>query len=159
MSSSSSVVTSTVSPSPAQASSAAHRLDRLGAAGSLICAAHCALWPLLLALIPALGLSFLASPLFERGFVIFAGTLATLSLLPGYRRHRSPVALLILLPGLVGVSIGAFGSSLHSDWTHALLMSLGGMLIAAAHVTNLTLLRRQSGHAPDPNPVSDSDPA
>ncbi|MEZ5484088.1 MAG: MerC domain-containing protein [Lysobacteraceae bacterium] len=120
-----------------------NRLDRLGAAGSLICAAHCALWPLLLALIPALGLSFLASPLFERGFVIFAGVLATLSLLPGFRRHRSPLALLILLPGLVGVGIGAFGSTEHSDWSHALLMSLGGVLIAAAHLVNLSLLRRR----------------
>ena len=118
------------------------RLDRLGAAGSLICAAHCALWPLLLALIPALGLTFLASPMFERGFVVFAGVLATLSLLPGYRRHRSAVALLILLPGLAGVSLGAFGSTQHSDWSHALLMSLGGVLIAAAHLVNLTLLRR-----------------
>ena len=119
------------------------RLDRFGAAGSLICAAHCALWPLLLALIPGLGLSFLANPLFERGFVIFAGVLATLSLLPGFRRHRSPLALLILLPGLVGVSVGAFGSSVHSGWDHALLMSLGGVLIAAAHLVNLSLLRRQ----------------
>lgn len=129
---------------PMMSSDAKHRLDRLGAAGSLICAIHCALWPLLLVLVPALGLSFWASPLFERGFVVFAGILATVSLLPGYWRHGSLRALWVLLPGLVGIGLGAFGSSDHNGWAHAVLMTTGGTLVAAAHLLNLSLMRRSA---------------
>jgi len=119
-----------------------HLLDRLGAAGSLLCAAHCAAWPLLLALIPALGLSFLASPLFEQGFAAFAGLLATLSLVPGYREHRSALPLLILSPGVLSIGLGAFGPFEHSDTQHAWLMACGGLLVATAHLVNLSRLRR-----------------
>jgi len=147
MSSTTSTVSNAATPALPPVDMARHHLDRVGAAGSLICAAHCALWPFALALIPGLGLSFLASPLFERGFVVFAGVLATLSLLPGWRRHGSPVALMVLLPGLIGVGVGAFSSSGHGGWLHAVLMSFGGMLIGAAHLTNLSLLRRRSAMA------------
>jgi hypothetical protein len=47
-------------------------LDRLGAAGSLLCALHCALLPLAIAVLPALGIALWSSEAFEIGFVIFA---------------------------------------------------------------------------------------
>ncbi len=43
-----------------------HFLDRFGATGSMICAVHCALTPLLLAAIPSLGLSTWLGDGFER---------------------------------------------------------------------------------------------
>ena len=43
-----------------------HLLDRFGATGSMICAVHCALTPLLLAAIPSLGLSTWLGDGFER---------------------------------------------------------------------------------------------
>ncbi|HXD83673.1 MAG TPA: MerC domain-containing protein, partial [Rudaea sp.] len=47
----------------------AHAADRLGAAASLLCAVHCAALPFVLALLPALGLGFLANHGFERAFI------------------------------------------------------------------------------------------
>ena len=47
-------------------------LDRIGATGSLVCAVHCAALPLLIALLPSLGIATWLGDDFERGFVIFA---------------------------------------------------------------------------------------
>src|SRR5690606_2417409 len=46
-------------------------IDRFGATGSLLCAVHCALLPALLAVAPALGLSFWLSDGVEATIVIF----------------------------------------------------------------------------------------
>ena len=68
-------------------------LDRLGATGSLLCAIHCALLPLLIALLPSLGIAAWLGEDFERGFVLFASLLghvhARLGLSPPSRRPRA----------------------------------------------------------------------
>lgn len=116
-------------------------LDRFGATGSLICAVHCALTPLLLAAIPSLGLSAWLGDGFERGFVVFVTVLGLFSLLWGYRRHRAFRALTLLLLGLVTLWAGAFYPPLHhgSAVVHAIVMTLGGTLVGLAHVVNLRL--------------------
>lgn len=116
-------------------------LDRIGATGSLLCAVHCAILPLLLALAPAIGIG-LANHDFEVGFVAFAILLALTSLLFGYRRHRHVHALALLVPGIallaMGVVIeGARGMAV----AHAVTMASGGGLVAAAHLLNLRLAR------------------
>ena len=78
-------------------------LDRLGATGSLVCAIHCALLPLLIALLPSLGIAAWLGDGFERGFVLFATLLGLFTLVWGYRRHRAVRALGLLLPGLAAL--------------------------------------------------------
>src|SRR3954470_23774667 len=75
-------------------------LDRVGATGSLLCAVHCALLPLLIALLPSLGISAWLGEDFEGGFVLFGSLLGTFTLAWGYRRHREVRALGTLIPGL-----------------------------------------------------------
>src|SRR5512146_710329 len=75
--------------------------DRVGATASFLCALHCAALPFVFALLPALGLEFLANHEFERWFIAFATTLALTMLIRGYRRHREPHALFLLFPGLL----------------------------------------------------------
>ena len=83
--------------SPAQRS---HRLlDRLAAAGSLLCAIHCALLPLVIAMLPALGIAAWLGDGFEQGFVVFATLVGVFSIAWGYRRHGAVRALGLLLPG------------------------------------------------------------
>src|SRR3546814_4608446 len=74
-------------------------LDRFGATGSLICAVHCALLPLVLAAIPSLGLSEWLGDGFELSFVVFATSVGVFSLVYGYRRPRRIRALRVLLAG------------------------------------------------------------
>lgn len=118
-----------------------HRFtDRFGAAGSLVCALHCALVPVLIALAPGLGLGLLASVGFEQAFLVFVTVLALVSLVQGYRRHRAYRALMFLAPGLIAVwSTQWIGGMAHDGITHAVVMTLGGTLIGVAHVLNLRL--------------------
>ena len=94
----------------------------------------------MLAVLPAIGLGFLASHGFDVGFVTFAALLATSTLSRGYRQHRSRHVLLLVTPGF-GLLLAGVWLDGHS-LLHPLLMVLGGTLAAGAHVTNLRLLRR-----------------
>ena len=120
-----------------------HRLlDRLGTFGSLLCAAHCAALPVLIAVLPSLGLAtWLGSDGFETGFVVFATLLGAFSLIWGYRRHGEVRALGWLVPGLLLLWAGAWVPVLHaqSPIAHALVMTAGGVLVAVAHWANLRL--------------------
>lgn len=115
-------------------------LDRFGATGSVICAVHCALTPLLLAAIPSLGLSVWLGDGFEKGFVVFVTVLGLFSLLWGYQRHRAFRALSLLLLGLAALWAGVLYPPLHqSVIPHAVVMTLGGALVGLAHIVNLRL--------------------
>jgi len=122
-------------------------IDSLGMSGAALCAIHCALLPLALVLLPVLGLGVLASPGFEKGFVFFATALATASLWHGYRHHRAYHAFLWLVPGLLLLWSGIFVPALHeSALAHAITMSLGGSLVALAHLANMRLSRGHTHH-------------
>jgi hypothetical protein len=125
---------------PVQRWSVSRWVDSLGTAGATLCAVHCALLPFALALLPVLGLGILASSGFELGFVIFATALAITSLWHGYRRHRAYHAMAFLVPGLVSLWSGLLVPVLHSSTiAHAVAMSVGGTLVAVAHLVNLRL--------------------
>ena len=118
-------------------------LDRFGATGSLLCAVHCAVLPALLAVAPSLGLSFWLSDSVELTVVIFVTLLGLSSLIWGYYRHRALLALAWLVPGLVLLWAGLLHPELHhSRVPHAVVMTLGGVLVGLAHVLNLRLNHR-----------------
>ncbi len=122
-------------------------LDRFGASGSLLCAVHCAVLPMLLALAPSLGLSVWMGDGVERAVVVFVTMLGLFSLVLGYRRHRAWRALGLLLPGLTLLWTGLLYSPLHhSVVPHAVVMTLGGTLVGIAHLVNLRLTH---GHVHD----------
>lgn len=115
-------------------------LDRFGATGSIVCALHCALTPLLLAAIPSLGLSVWLGDSFERGFVTFVTVLGLFSMIWGYRRHRVFRALGTLLFGLAALWAGVLYPPLHQALVpHAIVMTIGGTLVGLAHLVNLRL--------------------
>jgi uncharacterized membrane protein YqgA involved in biofilm formation len=118
-----------------------HKLiDRFGAAGSLLCAVHCAVLPLLLAVLPSLGLSSLLGEGVEWATVVFVSVLGLFSLVWGYRRHRIFRALTLLLAGLALLWLGLLYPPLHqSTVPHAVVMTLGGTLVGLAHLVNLRL--------------------
>lgn len=117
-------------------------VDRVGATASFLCAVHCALLPFVLALLPLVGLGFLAGHTFERVFVACAALLAVGSLAIGYRHHRRPHALFLMLPG---IALLLFGVAVNIDvrvTLHTVAVVCGGVLVASAHVTNLVLTHR-----------------
>jgi MerC mercury resistance protein len=120
--------------------SARHFLDKFGTSSSIVCAVHCALLPIIISILPALGIGFLAWSGFEWAFVCFASLLGLFSLWMGYQRHRVYRALLFLIPGLLLVWMGVLVPAIHHNvLLHAVVMSVGGTLIAVAHLINLRL--------------------
>ena len=113
--------------------------DRVGVAASTVCAVHCALLPLLLGIAPALGLKVGGWVDFDQAFVVFASLLAATTLSLGYRRHRTFQAWALMLPGLALVWLGSFTSLHDHTLGHRVVMVIGGLLLAAAHVANLRL--------------------
>jgi hypothetical protein len=132
-------------PKPRRA--ARFHLDRLGAVGSLLCALHCALLPLVIAVLPSLGVAAWLGDNFERGFVLFATLLGLFSVIWGYRRHGAVRALGMLLPGLAVLWVGVLYDPLHHALVpHAIAMTFGGTLVGMAHLANLRL---NHGHVHD----------
>ena len=85
-------------------------------------------------------MGILASSGFEFAFVIFATALAVASLWHGYRRHRAYHAMAFLAPGLILLWSGLLIPVVHeSNIAHAVAMSIGGTLVAVAHLVNLRL--------------------
>ena len=125
-----------------------HRLvDRLAATGSLLCAIHCALTPLLLAAVPALGMSLWFDDGVEWTLVAFVSLLGVFSLGWSYRRHRALRALGLLVPGLLALWAGLLYAPLHEAAVpHAVAMTFGGTLVGVAHLLNLRL---NHGHVHD----------
>ena len=134
-------------PTPLQAQpetrwSLARWVDSVGSVGAVLCAIHCALLPVALALLPMLGLGVFASPNFEIGFVLFATALAIASLWHGYGHHRAYHAFLVLVPGLLLLWAGILVPALHHPLVaHAITMSIGGTLVSLAHLVNMRLSR------------------
>lgn len=122
-------------------------LDRIGATGSLLCAVHCALLPVVIALLPSLGVSAWLGAGFERAFVLFATLFGLAVLAWSYRRHRAMRALGLLLPGLAVLWLAVLYAPLHhSVVPHAVAMTFGGTLVGLAHLANLRL---NHGHVHD----------
>jgi hypothetical protein len=129
-------------PSSRLAGQLAERGDRLGLFGSVLCALHCALLPVLIALLPTLGLGGASLIDFDQAFTVFATLLGLTTLSLGYRRHRAFHAWMVLIPGLALVWWGSFFGLHDHSLAHVGVMVAGGSAIAAAHLINLRL-----GHA------------
>jgi len=128
--------------------------DRLGATAATLCAVHCAVLPLAMAFLPALGLEFLASHAFEGFFLAFTTLFAVLSVGHSLRAHGRFFAWPLLLTGLAILFAERFVPAIHDHaLLHALTMTTAGTLVAVAHLLNLRLAHGQAvdaachGHA------------
>jgi hypothetical protein len=118
--------------------------DRVGVFASGLCAVHCASLPLLSASLPALGLSLGGFGDLDQAFVLFASMLGISTVTLGYRRHRVLKAAWLLVAGLLMLWVGSFTSLHDHGLGHALVMTLGGVLLALAHFYNLRLTHRRA---------------
>ncbi len=114
-------------------------LDKAGATASLACAVHCALMPLVITLLPLIGLGFLADERTEWALLGLSALLGSSSLALGYREHRKRQALLVLSLGLTALVAGHLLEESHFETAGVLGVVLGGCTVAAAHFVNRRL--------------------
>ena len=117
------------------------KLDRAGATASFLCAIHCALMPLVVTLLPLLGLSFLASEPVEWALLGASATLGSLSLCLGFRKHRKRRVFMVLAIALALLVAGRIFHEHHFGAWGPILMVLGGFSMMGAHLLNHSLCR------------------
>ncbi|MDA0990951.1 MAG: MerC domain-containing protein [Verrucomicrobia bacterium] len=131
------------------------RIDVLGAAASMICAVHCMALPLLLAILPTIGLGFLLNESLEKGFVVASVLVAGLSLVWGIRLHGRwrAIPLYALGAGLLLLAMFVLGHQ-HAGHQHAgqhdhaqenplvlAILLVGAVSMATSHLINRKLCK------------------
>lgn len=113
-----------------------NKLDRAGATASFLCAIHCAVMPLVVTLLPLLGLSFLASEPVEWALLAASATLGSSSLCLGFRKHRKRQVFMVLGIALALLVAGRIFHERHFGIWGPVFMVLGGFTMMGAHLLN-----------------------
>ena len=110
------------------------KLDNIGMTASVLCAVHCAIVPLVITSLPLLGLGFLANPWIEWSMISLALVIGIWAIgLSYFRTHRRPLPLVLLI---IGFLIIIAGHLYITSWREAIIVPIGGLLIATAHFFN-----------------------
>ena len=110
------------------------KLDNVGMTASILCAMHCAIVPLLITSLPLLGLGFLANPLVEWSMIILALCIGIYAIgLSYFRAHHKILPMLLLITGFLIIIAGHL---FITSWREAIVVPIGGLLIATAHFFN-----------------------
>ncbi len=114
--------------------------DRLGIAGSLLCVMHCALTPLLIGYLSAVGLGVVGDEIVHKILAVLLLCVAVLAFAPGYKRHANVA---VLTAGVAGVGLIVAGGLLLAPFIgHGLeigLTVIGSLLLIGAHAVNWRL--------------------
>ncbi|KMT64350.1 MerC domain-containing protein [Catenovulum maritimum] len=115
-----------------------NKLDKLGITIASVCAIHCVFLPLLLPVLPLIGLSFVGDHTFENIVLIISMLAGFIALFTGFKRyHRKMYPIYCLALGGI---IYSLKESLGEDF-HPYLIALGAGLIIFAHLMNVKLCR------------------
>jgi MerC mercury resistance protein len=118
------------------------RSSRLSAILSITCAIHCALMPMLISILPLIGMQFLASHLLEGLLLSFGIGFGAYGVLRGYfTQHRDIRPVLALAVGTCLIAIGFFFAP---EAVEPFLVSTGAIGIAIAQVLNMRAARKCS---------------
>ena len=119
----------------------ADRLNAAGGAASLLCAVHCALMPMLVTLLPLVGLGFVATEPVEWALVGMSFALGVWSLRLGFREHGKRRALAILAVGLALLVLGRVSEAREWGTWGVPVLVVGGCVVALSHAVNGRLCR------------------
>ncbi len=111
-------------------------LDKIGITATSLCALHCILLPILLPVLPLLGLSFLADHTWEHIFLLMTAVLGTIALFSGFKRYHKRLYPFYLL--YLGVAIYWMKHDFATE-VQPFFIFAGAALIIAAHFVNLKL--------------------
>jgi MerC mercury resistance protein len=111
-------------------------VDSLGASVSIGCAIQCTLFPLLIGVLPLVGLGFLTGDGVEKFFLVTSIILAVGSLSWGFRHHKNLYVFLFLIAGLLLIFTGRVWVEENSEISFVVS---GTLVLAAGHLLNRRL--------------------
>lgn len=114
------------------------KLDTVGACLSFACAIHCIAMPLVITVLPLLGLGILAHSKFETFMFITTISLASASLCWGTMIHKETRILLFVAAAIILFFLGGF--SVHGQ-KEAIFVGTGGLCLAVGHYINRRLCK------------------
>jgi hypothetical protein len=117
--------------------------DKLGVAGSGLCLIHCLALPVMVGVLPGLGIAFLADEIVHQILACLLIAVAALAFIPGYRRHRDKRVLLLMGGGLGLILFATWGSErfdLHGSG-ETFISVAGSVLLIGAHLLNHSFCR------------------
>jgi hypothetical protein len=113
-------------------------IDVLGTTVSIACAIQCSIFPLLVSVLPLLGLGFLLGESVEKFFLATSSVLAVSSFIWGFRYHRRFYVFLFLVSAAALIIAGR----LWVDERYEIpLVVSGALVLAAGHFLNRSLCR------------------
>jgi hypothetical protein len=136
-------------------------LDFIGFSASVACSIHCIILPLIISMLPVMGIGFLMNPMVEYLVIILGFILAILALFNGYKNHHHNawplVAVItgfgIILTGLVlghgaemhhVLSFGPIRQSSHTN--HFVLVHyitpIGAIIVSIGHYLNWQSIKK-----------------
>jgi hypothetical protein len=115
------------------------KMDRVGACLSALCAIHCAVTPLLLAILPAAGIAFIGNEALEKGYIAVSLLMAAASHGWGFRIHRKRRVLFTLGMAVLFILAGQFLAPSSREW---IFMVMGGAGLTVSHFLNRALCHR-----------------
>jgi hypothetical protein len=113
-------------------------VDSLGASVSIACAIQCTLFPLLIGVLPLVGLGFLTGDGVEKVFLASSMILAVAGFSWGFRHHKNLYIFLFLIGGLLLIVTGRVWVDENSE---ILFVVSGTLVIAGGHLLNRRLCR------------------
>jgi hypothetical protein len=118
-------------------------LDMAAVVLSGICMLHCLALPLVLTILPIVNVSLLDETTFHTLMLVVILPVSLVALTIGCRKHKD---LLTLVLGIAGLGILTFTAIFGHDFFglsgERLVTSLGGVILAAAHIQNYRCCRR-----------------
>ena len=90
--------------------------------------------PVLIAVLPGAGLDVLDNHDFDAYFAAFVIVFGSIVIGTGYCPHRIKMVLVAYVGAVIALLFGAFDGD--HGWRHAALLSIGGALMASAHLIN-----------------------
>ena len=140
-------------------------LDSLAISMSVICAVHCLLTPVLLALLPIISTTFWVHENFHLWMIFLVVPTTSIAVIMGCRKHKDKMVALLSITGLTFILfIAIYQYSFHAGNPVAdcgicpscsqlgfgnffnlttILNSLGGLFLASAHFRNYKLCRKE----------------
>lgn len=121
-------------------------LDKIGVAISCMCVVHCLMLPVLVSLLSVASGVLHGWEWLHIVFATMALLVALFAFPKGYQVHRSRVPFALTLPALSLLWLSIVVGEPH--WLEALLVSIGAMMQAFAHLMNHKLAKRFSFQEP-----------
>ena len=111
-------------------------LDRIGISAASLCALHCILLPVLLPILPLIGLSVLADHWWEHAFLIVSAIIGSIALFSGFKKYHRRLYPFYLL--FLGITI-YWQKHDFAEQYQPYIIIIGATFIIAAHFINLRL--------------------